>query len=514
MEIYKNSIQEYKNKNGVLPLMPASNLLVGIHHGYTAGAVLNNLSGIGQPIAYNGSELFKFGYATRKLYNDSESALKLSLLPGVDNNLSVFNGMVSPNLQLLNSNVEDLLQNTLEILRYTMEIQFNKSWMDPNNGAPASHNSNHIINGAVVRPPAYAYDLGVILNTAESNDLKENKKLITNGYSINAGVDTDSRQKARIYNIIDLNVVPINIHALSRDVPLINLINYSYTLDEIVDQFVRKTWRNRPGYQMNKDDPIAKYPEDIICKLIKDPYVKINASEYYSLVIRAIVGDTGMNSGRVKFLGDQMLNKSLLNTLYSRNQSNENQNNYNLNDEYGFDNGGNLEYDVEARQENIRNNVGTRPERGGPKNESMYKRNIMNTAAARMRNNPNRYMLNAREYLYTNDENISFPVPDDGKDSPWKVHIKIAVISNATRDVLRNANVTRIILTRLGRIRFDTKLSRNMFFTTWLQYITRLMITDRVKGITNAVIDATDGIDSRFDQYADNEHSTNPDLFS
>ena len=123
-----------------------------------------------------------------------------------------------------------------------------------------------------------------------------------------AGAD---RQKWRVYNILDMNVVPINVHALMRDVPLINLMNYSYSFEEMTDRFLRKKWRARPGYSGQ-----IVYPEDLIQEMIKDPYMKLDGTSYYTLLNRAVVGDTSMNSRRPKFLSDQLWNKALLNEQY------------------------------------------------------------------------------------------------------------------------------------------------------------------------------------------------------
>ena len=35
-----------------------------------------------------------------------------------------------------------------------------------------------------------------------------------------------------------MNIVPINVHALMREVPLVNLLNYSYTFDITVQNYL------------------------------------------------------------------------------------------------------------------------------------------------------------------------------------------------------------------------------------------------------------------------------------
>jgi hypothetical protein len=69
------------------------------------------------------------------------------------------------------------------------------------------------------------------------------------------------RNQAIILNIIDLNVMPINIHALLREVPLINIYNYAATFDDIVKQTFTSSDTTKNGdYQL-------------LGKLLEDPYL-------------------------------------------------------------------------------------------------------------------------------------------------------------------------------------------------------------------------------------------------
>lgn len=50
----------------------------------------------------------------------------------------------------------------------------------------------------------------------------------------NRPVNSNPRAKAIIVNILDLNVVPINVHSLMREMPLVNIYNYAMTFDQFV----------------------------------------------------------------------------------------------------------------------------------------------------------------------------------------------------------------------------------------------------------------------------------------
>ncbi len=76
------------------------------------------------------------------------------------------------------------------------------------------------------------------------NQLNDNKKheLIKKFTTKICSTSLDSfnleRQKAIILNVIDLNVNPINIHALMREVPLVNIYNYAFTFDNMIKNMI------------------------------------------------------------------------------------------------------------------------------------------------------------------------------------------------------------------------------------------------------------------------------------
>lgn len=35
-----------------------------------------------------------------------------------------------------------------------------------------------------------------------------------------------------------MNIVPINVHAMQREIPFVNLLNYAYSFDEVVKNFI------------------------------------------------------------------------------------------------------------------------------------------------------------------------------------------------------------------------------------------------------------------------------------
>jgi hypothetical protein len=156
--------------------------------------------------------------------------------------------------------------------------------------------------------------INVTNNNNQSTEYDNIKNVITNV------VNQDHNRKWLIVqNILEVNIIPINIHMLQRDIPLIYLLNYSYTFDHMVQEFTRNYNNNKsmgPGALQDRSD-------EIYTKLLLNPYGFMEFNVYtksYSALVR---GQTSIGFGRLKFIGDQLFNKCLLNTLYYRNPNNE-----------------------------------------------------------------------------------------------------------------------------------------------------------------------------------------------
>jgi hypothetical protein len=88
--------------------------------------------------------------------------------------------------------------------------------------------------GGKRRTPVPAY--GLVKNTSEivkvtESSFKEDRIKDIVEHILGA---EEKHNSLEIQNIIDLNIVPINVHALMREVPLANLYNYSYTFDRLI----------------------------------------------------------------------------------------------------------------------------------------------------------------------------------------------------------------------------------------------------------------------------------------
>jgi hypothetical protein len=155
-----------------------------------------------------------------------------------------------------------------------------------------------------------------VLELTESTSIRFSKDLIMNTIRLGSGSNVNtSRADLRTSNILDMDIVPINVHAFMREVPFVNLMNYSYTFDRMAHEFIN------PEYY-NSDDKPTLMPADaqinstreLLVKLLVHPYADLgpDGKEYYALLASLFNGNDNMRLGIAKYLSDQLWHKVLL----------------------------------------------------------------------------------------------------------------------------------------------------------------------------------------------------------
>lgn len=145
------------------------------------------------------------------------------------------------------------------------------------------------------------------------------------------------RNRLDIQNIIDLNIVPINVHALMREIPLANLYNYAYTFDRMIIELyyglkndnARKLISELCDKSSMGNLQNITSAKDMLVALLLDPYMKLwntNADaddgydvNYYEKYVKSMLVGVPNNGelGRPKFLSDQIYNKVIFGEVYS-----------------------------------------------------------------------------------------------------------------------------------------------------------------------------------------------------
>ena len=369
-ETYNESIIDYNNRNGHLPFMPVSSITHLMNfNSFCVGnelALFNqvnfNLSLIPRITMGMGSPEFKFTYGTRGLLHYKQ-APSLQYAPGVEALLDSYNNKLGGAAAFDKSKMEHITKGVVTLSRWCIDYMYHNQALDTHDwnamrklvlnnqrSRPVGHGA---IENAVVKNltcqtaksglPDYTF-WG---NTANIVLLSENDNFSQSIYRFMKGMDDGNQNKLsgadrknfRIYNILDLNIVPINIHAMQREIPFVNLFNYSYTFDHMVKNFIGVSTKGKALREVGGEIPrggVDEYeyedaftrrqyvleegriinPEDTLVRHLIYPLGLRRADEYIHNTYRIMNGTTSSGLNRPKYLSDQLWNKVLLNSLY------------------------------------------------------------------------------------------------------------------------------------------------------------------------------------------------------
>jgi hypothetical protein len=375
-ETYKNSIADYQNRNNIMPLMPLS------HVSYLLNTTLFTTAADGKTYTTarggliphiktgTGSSEFKFAYGTRGLLGYNEPSIDLA--PGVTSILNIYNSKVGGAASYDKRKMSDIFKHCTLLLRYATDYIYHKTAIGDNNikkcadftrllkihngladvniiGNLACQTGMHVIQ----KSKAIDYSIGNdeffkiqsnIMLLIDNDNYKQSVyrllTCITKSSHDNAKITGMARKDLRIYNILDCNIVPINFHALQSEIPLVNLMNYSYTFDQMVKQFigisckdhkisdiiipfidskdVRFTATDRLSKKAKANSITKKYtnPEDTLVQMLISPRGSRNIGLFNTMIWRIMAGNTSLSLNKPKYLSDQLWNKSLLQSLY------------------------------------------------------------------------------------------------------------------------------------------------------------------------------------------------------
>lgn len=175
--------------------------------------------------------------------------------------------------------------------------------------------------------PAYAVSKSITdtIKLTESSFRDDKIKELVKHYTL----DHKPRASMEVQNIVDLNIVPINVHALMREIPLVNLYNYAYTFDRLIvelyygmqNESARRLIREmcNPGTRGKINSA-----KDALVAMLLDPYMNVfdgdsTTPRLYDTHVKAMMlgnANTG-ELGRPKFLSDQIFNKAVFGEVYA-----------------------------------------------------------------------------------------------------------------------------------------------------------------------------------------------------
>jgi hypothetical protein len=388
MDLSKDFINDYKSRYGVLPFMPASMVLLPqlSFNGEFNPAAVNLYAWsreVGRnlllPTKINGSNVYKFNLASRVLLARNDVEPSLDHMPGAKDIYNAYasvaqrNSVISANeyantvklMVLLSrylndgaaySRLFDSFTNATGILSaYQSNTVFNSVLSVTNYYVDQVPTTNHNtltnlllamqtrnrldpglwgdnINNLSILGPVCAQFNNPNTNTVfgyveDLNKKQAKESFVSKIQTIESNIHTVTRENLRVHNILDLGIVPINVHAFMKEVPFTNILNYSYTFDRMVhDMIIPDYVRKQPNYALTADtimlNPLSPVnnTRELFVKLLVYPYTQLSYDhaelrrQYYGLVASLFNGndDLNMKLARPRYLSDQLWHKVLL----------------------------------------------------------------------------------------------------------------------------------------------------------------------------------------------------------
>jgi hypothetical protein len=330
LEVGDNSIIEYKNRYAKMPFMPLSSMTVVLQPGHRHGshtnwptAIIAGTPGLnaaahprrdanlGYPGTSPGNPMFMYNYGTRLLLHDYKTKPLIEHMPGVKELVSKYNMVTKGQRQIEEKTYSQFAGKIVELFRYLHASRLyaplvngdrrliDDSWND-------QHNIYQHMTYQLTKP------LSVVIELTTGSDHTSNVSTVASFINGTDGNDI-SRNSSIIYNILDLNISPINIHAMRREIPLINLYNYAHTFDSFVTEIVQSSYVGHDGRDETLSPNLQLNTHDVLVGLCKNPYIRVPQDVWYGKLYDMIKGNSSVDMyGYPKFISDQLWGKALL----------------------------------------------------------------------------------------------------------------------------------------------------------------------------------------------------------
>lgn len=268
----KDFTKNFMNNNKALPFAPASTLALALAPGANADTI--------KPF-YMRTNIYnsKFAYGIRSLIS-GDFKISISNAPFMKEVLNTFNGVTS----MRNKVEEKKLNDMLALYGDVINVLLDARWY----GGVALNRTDFLLTPLIMGAPAAGppvvpataplfqmipANFKKAISIAETTSLVDGKNAIYEFIKTHvvippgaaAPVPANPRVPAIMGNLVDHMIMPINVHALMRDVPLNQLYMYSLTFDSIVTNIL--------AGRVSANVPIA-----FIQEYLKNPYKPINVN--------------------------------------------------------------------------------------------------------------------------------------------------------------------------------------------------------------------------------------------
>ena len=221
-EVGTDAINDYRRINNTLPLMPFSSLVAN-----------KNYNTVDSKLESND---FKYQFGTRGVYGRLEKKMSLSDMPWMKELLLINNSHVSSSMAVQESDLNTIIRCGTDLLKHKLfSKHVNRTdATNPDKQGNEQEQGNERVEGGDNTDYSTVYQHSNVQKAIEittSYDQQDQIRKIVSHVKKSEYNILPQREKLAKYNLLDLNIAPINVHALQRGIPLAPLYNYSYTFE-------------------------------------------------------------------------------------------------------------------------------------------------------------------------------------------------------------------------------------------------------------------------------------------
>ena len=178
----------------------------------------------------DGTNTSKFLYGSRLILTEKDE-LPLSQFKYVKQVADLLNGYIHTTNGFDDTKLEEFIKVNTKLIRYMADVHYyNNAYITPGYEFNADPDANPVACHTFEAKEGLTPTISIV----ESTNPLESKRKISESIHALLSSATPSQKYAIVANLSDLNVVPINMHALMREIPLIHIYNYAFVFEEIV----------------------------------------------------------------------------------------------------------------------------------------------------------------------------------------------------------------------------------------------------------------------------------------
>lgn len=279
LETYPGMLADYKKRTAGLPLISISHILYPLcgllHQGHPDN---ENLANALLPTAYHASDIAKYNYGCRVLATRDDIEFNIDYTPGSKQIYNDYLSVTGKNRSITMNDYITTIKNMMALVKMLNNgCVYNKLLIDLSNSESiyVATSIDYRSAGLISTLPYSINEtkkIKDVVQNIENFEVRKNKKelqetvfTLTSPYR-SAPAD---RKNLLIENILEMNIVPLNVHAFMREIPFANLMNYAYTFDKMVESFLGRANLVNP---FKNNHP----PRELFGELLCNPYIMIH----------------------------------------------------------------------------------------------------------------------------------------------------------------------------------------------------------------------------------------------